>query len=99
MFSTYPNIAEVGYILGYIAAIYHSRKHYGTAVLAMNTVVVRAPEIAALLHVHVDTVRRWERRGIFPPPRQFGPHLVGWLATDVHDWMLTRPVRVRRAAP
>ncbi len=45
--------------------------------------------IAGLSHV---TQWRMEKRGEFPQRRQISPGRVGWLESEVLEWMNTRPV-------
>ena len=61
-----------------------------------DTDVLTVSDVAARLDVHPQTIRRWERLGEFPPPRRFGPRLVGWLPMDVSSWLMTRTPRVRK---
>jgi len=46
-------------------------------------------EITGLSHV---TQWRMEKRGEFPKRRQISPGRVGWLESEVLEWMNTRPV-------
>ena len=39
-----------------------------------------------------STVWRWENSGNFPKRRQIGPNSVGWLESEVEDWIKTRPI-------
>jgi prophage regulatory protein len=32
------------------------------------------------------------RTGTFPPARQLGPRSIGWFASQVQDWIKSRPV-------
>lgn len=45
--------------------------------------------ITGLSHV---TQWRMEKRGEFPQRRQISPGRVGWLESEVLEWMNTRPV-------
>ncbi len=36
------------------------------------------------------TVWRWERDGKFPKRRKLGPRRVGWLESEVQDWINQR---------
>lgn len=38
-----------------------------------------------------STLWRWTKSGSFPTPKQIGPNRVGWLSTEVEEWMETRP--------
>ena len=37
------------------------------------------------------TLWRWERAGIFPRRRKLSGRSVGWLLSEVLEWMKTRP--------
>jgi prophage regulatory protein len=39
------------------------------------------------------TVWRLERRGLFPARRQISPGTIGWIATEVEDWINRRPAK------
>lgn len=33
------------------------------------------------------TLWRWERKGLLPPKRRIGPNVVGWLETEIDDFL------------
>jgi prophage regulatory protein len=37
------------------------------------------------------TIWRWEQAGIFPRRRKLSGRSVGWLLSEVEEWMRTRP--------
>ncbi|MFZ2315995.1 MAG: AlpA family transcriptional regulator [Gammaproteobacteria bacterium] len=55
-----------------------------------NTKVLRFPELRQLLGVSRSTVFRWERDKQFPQHIQLGTMSVGWLSTEVEDWLAKR---------
>lgn len=56
----------------------------GQALWGIKTVVERTGLSRA-------TVYRYATRGILPPRRRVGPGRVAWLASEVIDWIETRP--------
>ena len=59
--------------------------------------VVSVAEAASIVGCHEVTLYRWERSGIFPSRRRIGQAAVGYLASDLANWMKSRP-KVNEAA-
>lgn len=55
-------------------------------------------EVQELTGLGRTTIWRLERDGDFPRRRQITPNRVGWLASEVDDWLQTRPVANAGAA-
>lgn len=53
----------------------------------MNTYIIRPTELAQRLGVSHPTLWRMEKRGDLPPRKQIGPRAVGWLTTDIEQWL------------
>ncbi|MEE9304119.1 MAG: AlpA family phage regulatory protein [Thiotrichaceae bacterium] len=34
-----------------------------------------------------STIYRWSRTGIFPKPRKTGPNSIGWLKSEIDEWL------------
>lgn len=51
--------------------------------------IVRPRELAERLGISRVTLWRWERLGKLPPKRQLGPHLIGWLESELEAWFDT----------
>lgn len=50
------------------------------------------PEVTKIAgEISARTLRRWEKDGKFPRRRQIGPRRVGWLASEVAEWVASRP--------
>ena len=49
--------------------------------------ILRSREVCEKISISRATLFRWARSGTFPAPRQLGPQAVGWLLSDVEDWM------------
>ena len=49
--------------------------------------VLRKPDVLARIPVSPTTLWRMQRDRGFPPPFRISPGLVGWLETDVDDWI------------
>lgn len=52
-------------------------------------------EVLALIGVSYTTLWRWQAQGRFPHRRRLGPNRVGFLRSEVEEWIRSRP-RVRR---
>jgi prophage regulatory protein len=52
---------------------------------------LRQPEVLARVGVSWMSLRRWEKKGLFPKRRKLGPRLVGWLESEIDEWCNTRP--------
>lgn len=57
----------------------------------MNNRIIRKPEARKLTGLSDATLWRMEQRGDFPKRRQIGPNAVGYLASEVLDWIEARP--------
>ena len=59
----------------------------------MNQCYYRIKQLATdgnskgLLPVSKATIWRWVKEGRFPRPKQLGPRVTAWLATDVDGWV------------
>ena len=52
--------------------------------------VIRPREIAALTGLSLATIWRREKAGDFPRRRQISPGAVGWLASEIREWLSGR---------
>ena len=53
--------------------------------------IIRPNELARNLGVSKPTLWRWERQGIFPMRKKFGPNTVGWFIKDIEDHLRNCP--------
>ncbi len=60
--------------------------------------LIRTDEVATRTGLSRTTLWRLERKGEFPVRRQIGENSVGWLESEVDDWIESRPP-VRSDAP
>ena len=58
----------------------------------MNLKIVRPPELAESLSVSTVTLWRMQKRGELPPKRQISSGVVGWLYSDLVEWLKERPL-------
>ncbi len=65
--------------------------------ISVATRVLRYPEVVARTGLSRTSIWRREHEGNFPPRRDLGPNAVGWLQSEVEDWIAGRAVR--RAQP
>jgi prophage regulatory protein len=54
--------------------------------------IYRKSTVLAKFGISETTLRRWMSSERFPRPRQLGPRAVGWVATEVDNWLEERPV-------
>lgn len=47
--------------------------------------VIRAKKVARLYDVSLTTIWRWERAGLIPAKRKYGPNVTGWLRTEIEE--------------
>lgn len=57
----------------------------------METRMVRAKEVMKTCGLSRSTLWRKERDGTFPRSRRLSGRAVGWLVTEIQEWMETRP--------
>jgi prophage regulatory protein len=48
-------------------------------------------QVREMIGVSSTTLWRWQRQGQFPPRRILGQGRVGWLESEIIEWMKTRP--------
>lgn len=53
--------------------------------------ILRINDLVELLGVSRVTLWRWERDGLLPPKRVLGPNTVGWLESEILEWLESRP--------
>ena len=53
--------------------------------------IIRPGQLAEILSVSSVTVWRMEKRGELPPRRKISNRCVGWLETDILEWLENRP--------
>lgn len=58
----------------------------------MTDRILRTSEVLAMTGLGRTTLWRMERRGEFPARRKITGNTVGWLASEVEEWVKTRPV-------
>ncbi len=50
-------------------------------------------EICELTGKSRTTIWRWTRSGHFPAKRKLGPNSIGWPASEVEEWLASRPAQ------
>ncbi len=46
-----------------------------------------------------STIWRWVRAGIFPRPLRVGPNSIGWLESEIEDWLEARKADAEESTP
>jgi prophage regulatory protein len=58
----------------------------------MTERILRQSEVLQITGLGRTTLWRLERRGEFPARRRITGNIVGWLLSEVEEWMRSRPV-------
>lgn len=53
--------------------------------------VLRPNDVCLILSIAHSTLYQWIKMGRFPPQRELGPRSVGWPASEVYEWLASRP--------
>lgn len=53
--------------------------------------ILRAGDVSDRTGLSRITIWRKVRAGDFPAPRQLGAHSIGWLESEVDDWLTSLP--------
>ena len=53
--------------------------------------IIRPKELAELLSISTVTLWRMEKRGELPKRKQISSRTVGWLESDIKEWLDNRP--------
>ena len=53
--------------------------------------ILSAREVVKITNLSRVSLWRYERRGLFPSRLRLGPNRVGWLQSEVEDWLRARP--------
>ena len=48
-------------------------------------------EVQEIIGRSRSTISRWVADGLFPAPKQIAPQIVGWLKTDIENWLGNLP--------
>jgi prophage regulatory protein len=59
--------------------------------------IIRPSELAEILSVSTVTVWRMEKRGELPPRKKISNRCVGWMESDIREWLENRPNAVETA--
>ena len=52
--------------------------------------LARLPEVQSRVGLSAPTIWRMRRAGTFPQPVQISPGLVGWVRTEIDQWVADR---------
>lgn len=58
----------------------------------MKNRYIRSDELTHMTGLSLSTIYRFEQNGGFPRRRVLGPNSVGWLASEINDWLTSRPI-------
>lgn len=60
--------------------------------------IIRPSQLAEILSVSPVTIWRMEKRGELPPRKKLSGRCVGWLESDILEWIRTSPPADPKAA-
>ena len=55
--------------------------------LARSRMIYRRPQVEQLIGLSRSTIYKAISEGSFPPPIRLGKRAVGWLQSDIEDWL------------
>ena len=58
----------------------------------MQDHVLKMKDLPPILNMSIRTIYTMRAQGTFPPARRLSPKRVGWLASDIQEWVRNRPV-------
>ncbi len=58
----------------------------------MTDAILTRKKVIEVTGRSATSIWRAVKAGQFPAPRQIGPKRVGWLASEVQEWLASRPV-------
>ncbi|XWN36870.1 MAG: AlpA family phage regulatory protein [Balneola sp.] len=64
----------------------------------MSLKIIRPTELAEKLSLSTVTLWRMEKRGELPPRRKISKRVVGWLESDLKEWLQSRPTLDRNGS-
>lgn len=53
--------------------------------------ILRMDDVERMLGLSKTCLTRWERTGVMPARRVFGPKYKGWFASEIKQWLASRP--------
>ena len=59
--------------------------------------LMRRPEVEEIVGLSVSSIYRLMSEGAFPRPVRLGGRAVAWRATDIADWLESRPSTANEA--
>jgi prophage regulatory protein len=59
--------------------------------------IIRQKELAQMFGVSLMSIHRWEQKGELPPKIQIGPRTIGWLQSDIEEYLASRRRKVTSA--
>jgi len=58
----------------------------------MTERILRQSEVMAITGLGRTTLWRMEKRGEFPARRRITGNIIGWLASEIEEWIRSRPL-------
>ena len=63
----------------------------------MQQVIMRLPQVTKAIGLARSTIYKRVAAGTFPKPIRLGPRAVGWLVSEIEQWIADRVAESRRA--
>ncbi|WP_153146435.1 AlpA family transcriptional regulator [Dechloromonas sp. H13] len=64
----------------------------------MTSTILRLPTVRSRIGLSRSTIYSHVAKGSFPKPVSLGPRAIGWLESDVEEWLASRVEESRRPA-
>ena len=61
--------------------------------------MLRLPKVVERTGLSTTTLWRRERAGEFPKRRRLGPNSVGWMESEVNEWLRSLPLAAEEPPP
>lgn len=58
----------------------------------MQDSILKMKDLPPILNMSIRTIYTMRAQGTFPPARRLSPKRVGWLASDIQEWVRNRPL-------
>ena len=64
----------------------------------MSTTILKLSDVIARTKLSRSSIYAYVAQGHFPQPVNLGPRSVGWIESDIHEWIRSRTKRRVNAA-
>ena len=76
-----------------------SAHNTGSDIAMSRERMLRLPKVVERTGLSTTTLWRRERAGLFPKRRRLGPNSVGWMESEVNEWLRSLPLAAEEPPP